>query len=178
MTRKCVFGTLAVIALLALSATGAEAGPGGSPSPLTSFFLCETINGDDAGTRFDVDSIDVATGAGWGIKLQNVRIGNATLGCRFARLFKAGSNPHITCAGLNQPEGCNEISPNPPQTFEDLKCYSVSIPRSTVTGVQPPAQPQSFTVFDNLFPTGVDPNVTSSSVQYVCAPASFSPNAQ
>jgi len=176
MTSKRVFRILAVIALLAVSATRAQAGAGGSPSPLTSFFLCETINGNDAGKRVDVDSIDPLTGAGWGTQLQNVRLGNATLACRFARLFTAGSFPnHTACTGPNQPTGCNEISPNPSKTFEDMKCYSVSVPRSQA-GSQPPAQPSSFNVFDNLFPNGEDQNVTSSSVQYVCAPASFQPN--
>ena len=124
MKSKVVCGMLAVIALLALPATGAQAGSGGSPSPLTSFFLCETINGSDAGSRVDVDSNDTVTGAGWGQKLSNVRLGNATLACRFARLFKPLSSPHITCPQTD-PNGppCNEISPHTtPPTFEDLKC--------------------------------------------------------
>jgi len=51
MTSKRVFGTLAVIALVALSATGAQAGNGGTPSALTSFFVCNSISGDDAARR-------------------------------------------------------------------------------------------------------------------------------
>jgi len=149
MTRKLVSGMLAVIALVALSATGAQAGAGGSPSPLTGFFLCKSINGDDAARRVDVDSTD--PGAGWGFKLPGVRIGNAILGCAFTKLFLPKSN---------------EISPNPNTSFEQLKCYSVSVPRSQ-TGTPSP----SYTVTDSMFPGGT--GATSGSVTLVCAPASF-----
>jgi hypothetical protein len=152
MTSKRVLRVLAVIALVALSATGAQAGGGGMPSPLTGFFLCKSINGDDAGRRVDVDSND--PGAGWGFALPGVRIGNAILGCAFTKLFI--------------PTTATEISPNPGNSFEQLKCYSVSVPRSQ-TGTPSP----SYTVLDNLFPGGTDQNVTSGSVTLVCAPASF-----
>jgi len=157
MTSKRVFGMFAVIALVALSATGAQAGAGGSPSPLTGFFVCKSINGDDAARRVDVDSTD--PGAGWGFTLPGVRIGNAILGCAFTKLFN--------------PTTGTEISPNPSGSFEQLKCYSVSIPRSQ-TGTPSP----TYTVTDHLFPgsvafPGVDQNVTSGSVTLICAPASF-----
>ncbi len=153
MTSKLGLGALAVIGVLALSTTGAQAGAGGSPSPLTGFFVCKSINGDDAARRVDVDSTDA--GAGWGFKLPNVRIGNAILGCAFTKLFSPGTT--------------NEILPNPITSFEQLKCYSVSIPRSQ-SGTPSP----SYTVTDNLFPgSGVDPNVTTGSVTLICAPASF-----
>jgi hypothetical protein len=148
MTSKRVLGVVAVIALVALSATGAQAGAGGTPSPLTGFFVCKSINGDDTAQRVDIDSTDA--GAGWGFKLPGVRIGNAILGCAFTKLFL----------------GSNEISPNPKTSFEQLKCYSVSVPRSQ-TGTPSP----SYTVMDSLFPGGTD--VTSGSVTLVCAPASF-----
>jgi hypothetical protein len=152
MTSNRVFGMLTVIALLALSATAAQAGAGGTPSPLTGFFLCRSINGDDTAQRVDIDSTDA--GAGWGFKLPGVRIGNAILGCAFTKLFI--------------PTTATEISPNPGNSFEQLKCYSVSVPRSQ-TGTPSP----SYTVLDNLFPGGTDQNVTSGSVTLVCAPASF-----
>jgi hypothetical protein len=152
MTSKRVFGMLAVIALVALSATGAQAGAGGSPSPLTGFFVCKAITGDDAARSVDVDSTD--PGAGWGFKLPNIRIGNAILGCAFTKLFLPGT--------------ATEISPNPSTSFEQLKCYSVSVPRSA-TGTPSP----SYTVMDNLFPGGTDLNVSSGSVTLICAPASF-----
>ena len=144
---------LAVIALLALSVKGAQAGAGGTPSALTGFFVCKSINGDDAARRADVDSTD--PGAGWGFKLSNVRIGNAILGCAFTKLFSPGT--------------ANAISPGPAVgSFPQLKCYSVSVPRSQ-TGTPSP----SYTVADNLFPGSVDQNVTSGSVTVICAPASF-----
>jgi hypothetical protein len=152
MMRKRVFGALAMIALLALSARGAQAGAGGSPSPLTGFFVCKSINGNDAARRVDVDSS--TPGAGWGFQLPGVRVGNAILGCAFTKLFLPGTT--------------TEISPNPSSLFEQLKCYSVSVPRSA-TGTPSP----TYSVFDNLFPGGDDPNVTSGSVTTICAPASF-----
>jgi hypothetical protein len=149
MTSKRVFGALAVIALLALSATGAQAGAGGTPSALTGFFVCRSIGGDDAARNVDVDST-----LGWGFKLPGIRIGNAILGCAFTKLFS--------------PVTGTEISPNPSTLFRELKCYSVSVPRSA-TGTPSPA----YNVFDSLFPGGEDPNVTSGSVTTICVPASF-----
>jgi hypothetical protein len=149
MTSKRVLEVVAVIALVALSATGAQAGGGGMPSALTGFFVCKSINGDDVGQRVDIDSTD--PGAGWGFKLPGVRIGNAILGCAFTKLFLPGSK---------------EISPNPINSFEQLKCYSVSVPRSQ-TGTPSP----SYTVTDSMFPGGT--GATSGSVTLVCAPASF-----
>ena len=170
MIGKRVFGMLAVIALVALPATGAQAGAGGTPSALTSFFVCKSISGEDAATRVDVDSTDPS---GWGFNLKNVRIGNATLACAFARLFPGGSL-HTPCppGGTN----CNEISPNPlvggsPLSGQELKCYSISLPRGQTGSTTPPP---SYSVTDGLL--GTDPNVTGSSVQYVCAPARFLQN--
>ncbi len=170
MTSKRVLGVVAVIALVALSATGAQAGAGGTPSPLTSFFLCKGISGEDAAQRVDVDSTE--PGAGWGFSLLNVRIGNATIACAFARLFPANST-HVPCLPNSPPGGCNEISPSPiiggnPLNGLDLKCYAISTARGQ-TGDSTP--PPSYTVTDGLL--GTDPNVTGSSVQYVCAPAQF-----
>lgn len=170
MTGKRVLA-IAVIALVALAATRAQAGQGGSPSPLTSFFVCKQITGQDAARRVDVESFD-QTGAGWGFALQSVRLGNATLACAFARLFPGGSQSHTQCISDNNPVGCNEISPNPDKTFESLKCYSISLPKGQ-TGNSPPP---TYTATDNLFPGGIDDSVNSSSVQYICAPASFTQN--
>ena len=159
MTGKRVFGILTAIALVALSAREAPAGQGGSPSPLTGFFVCRSINGDDAARRVDVDSTDA--GAGWGFSLPNVRVGNAILGCAFTKLFKPGTATEITPQTLSS-------------SFEQLKCYSVSVPRSQ-TGTPSP----TYTATDNLFPglpggqPGEDPNVTSGSVTLICAPGSF-----
>ena len=176
MTSKRVFGMFAVIALLALSVAAAQASGGGAPSPLTSFFVCKTINGDNAARSVDVQAFDTNpanAGIGWGFTLRGVRIGNATLACAFAKLFQP--------AQPGQPVGSTqEIEPNPNESFKDLKCYSVSVSRSqtqTPTGT-PPGTPPSYTVTDNLFPGGEDSDVTGSGVQYICAPATFNPNAQ
>ena len=169
MTSKSVFGMLAVVALVTLPATTVQAGNGGTPSALTSFFVCKSVSGEDAARRVDVDSTDPS---GWGFNLPNVRIGNATLACAFARLFPGGSTQHIPCPGAN----CNEISPNPlvggnPLNGQELKCYSISIARGQTGSATPPP---SYNVTDGLL--GTDPNVTGSSVQYVCAPARFLQN--
>ena len=138
-----------MIALVALSATGAQAGAGGTPSPLTSFFVCNSISGEDAGRRVSVNS------SYWNFNPLNVRIGNATLACAFAKLF--------------DPTTGVEISPNPDLSKEQLKCYSISVSRHS--GNSPPP---SYTVTDQLL--GEDPNVTGSSLQYICAPASILQN--
>jgi len=153
---------LAVIALLAQSATAAQAGSGGTPSALTSFFVCNSVSGDDAALRVDVDS------SSWGFNPKNVRIGNATLMCAFAKLFPGGST-HTPCPG----SGCNELNPNPGQDLakQNLKCYSISVARGQAGNSSPPP---SYTVTDQLL--GTDPSVTSSSLQYICAPASLNPN--
>jgi len=176
MTGKRVFEMLAVIALVALSATGAQAGAGGTPSTLTSFFLCKSITGQAVGQRVDIQSTDRATGAGWGVTLDNVKIGVASLACSFARLFPAGDAPNIACDPTQPPNPlCNEISPIPvdanhePVKVRDLKCYAISVGRG-----QPGTPPPSYTVTDGLL--GTDTNVNGSGVNYVCAPAQFNQN--
>ncbi len=177
MTSKPVFGILAVIALVALSATGAQAGAGGTPSPLKSFFLCKSITGQAVGNRVDIESTDTVTGAGWGVALDNVKIGVASLACSFARLFPAGDANHIACDPTKPPvPGCNEISPIPvddvsrePIQARDLKCYAISVGRG-----QPGSPPPNYTVTDGLL--GTDTNVSGSGVNYVCAPAQFNQN--
>jgi hypothetical protein len=147
MTSKRVFGVLAVIALLGVSAVEAQAGAGGSPSPLTSFFVCNSISGEDAARRVDVQS------SFWNFNPLNVRIGNATLACAFAKLFVPGTS--------------TEISPTP---AGELKCYAVSVQRGTRSATNPP----SYDVTDDLL--GNDPAVTGSSLQYICGPATFNLN--
>ena len=71
------------------------------------------------------------------------------------------------------PGACNEISPSPtiggiPLSGLDLKCYAISTARGQTGNSTPPPR---YTVTDGLL--GTDPNVTGSSVQYVCAPAQF-----
>jgi hypothetical protein len=168
MTSKRVFGILAVIALVALSATGAQAGHGGTPTPLTSFFMCKSISGEDANQSVDVDSTNAA---GWGFVLNKVRLGKATLACAFIKLFPGGST-HTACDNGLTPPACNEISPNPDLLKTNLKCYALSVTRGQIGGSPPP----SYTMTDEL--VGEDPNVTGSSLQYICAPANILQNLQ
>jgi hypothetical protein len=183
MNRKVLSGMLAGIGMLALSTTAAQAGSGGTPTALTSFFVCKTINGDDPARSVDVQAFnhDVNGAAGWNFTLRGVRLGSATLACAFARLF--------TPAGPGQTVGSTPgIDPQTQSShFKDLKCYAVSVPRSQtldpILGTPLTGTPPSYTVTDNLFPNvgagvGVDPDVTGSAVTYICAPATFNPIAQ
>jgi len=171
MRRKFVFKALAVIGLLTLSATGAQAGSGGSPSPLTSFFVCKSINGAGPNLPGGVD-VDSNNAAGWGFILNNVQIGNATLACAFAKLFPGGSaqqpGGHIACTPLNPPANCNEIPPDPQLSMTNLKCYSIQVGKGQL------GSPPRYTTFDQLL--GQDSNVAGSSLQYICAPAQFLQN--
>jgi hypothetical protein len=148
VNRKVLSGLLVGMGMLALSTTAAQASGGGFPSALTSFFVCRAISGDDAGLSVDVDSTDPA---GLSFKLKNVRIGNATLACAFAKLFQPGTT--------------TAIEPNPSALFNQLKCYSISIGRGQA-GTPPP----NYSATDQLV---TDPTVNSSSVQFICAPAQF-----
>jgi hypothetical protein len=170
VNRKVFSGVLAGIGMLALSTTVAQASGGGSPSALTSFLVCKSISGEDAAQRVDVDS--TLAGAGWGFNLQNVRIGNATLACAFARLFPANST-HTPCpTGVPPAPGvCNEISPQTDTSKLTMKCYAISTARGQ-TGRSTP--PPSYDVTDAL--VGSDPDVTGSSVAYVCGPSKFQQN--
>ena len=173
MNRKVLSGVLAGIGMLALSTTAAQAGSGGGvPSALTSFFVCKTINGDSAARTVDVQASNAGgtPAAGWGFQLRGVLLGNAILACAFAKLFDPPTLP-------GQQEFSDELAidpnpdPNPLKKFLDLKCYAISVPRSQVqTGA-----PQRYDVTDNLFPGGLDQDVPGSSLQYICAPATFKP---
>jgi len=185
--RRVISGVLAGIALLTLSAAVAQAGAGGSPLPLTSFFVCYSITkGQDASQVVDI------AGPFIGPVRSGVRIGSSVLACAVAKLFPAG--PRISCtvdpnnpnspvgtcpAGTgtfcsipqNQTTGVCEIAPNPgdldPQkaTFKNLKCYSVAVsPRNS--GSPPP----NVGVTDQLVG---NETVQDSGIQFICAPANF-----
>ena len=186
MNRKVLSGVLAGIGMLALSTTTAQAGGGGTPTPLTSFFVCKTINGDDPARSVDVEAFsnDPSNQAGWNFTLRGIRLGGATLACAFANLFlPAPPNQPVGSTTAINPQVLDAFG-EPITKFKDLKCYAVSVPRSQtldpITGTPFTGTPPSYTVTDNLFPNvgsglGVDPDVTGSAVTYICAPASFSP---
>jgi hypothetical protein len=145
MKSRVVLAVLAVMGTLALTATAAQAGAGGSPSPLTSFFVCHGIShGDASGAVVDVDSSFFANNP------QNVRIGKGILACAFAKLLNAVTG--------------TEIEPNPPGTHEQLKCYTFS------SGAPSSAPPTLYDVTDEL---GGDTEVQANQLQFICGPATF-----
>jgi hypothetical protein len=153
---KAVLSVLAAMGILALSATVAQAGSGGTPSLLTSFFVCHTIHGDDPGQELDVESpvlgpVDPMLGP----LLQRIKIGKGALACAFARLFSPGSSVPIEPV-------------EPPGTgVEQMKCYPISNAQNAK--VKPPAQ---YTLIDALVGTEVA-SVPASQLQFLCAPASI-----
>ena len=147
MKRNVVWGVLAGIGLVALSTTVAQAGAGGSPSPLTSFFVCRGIsNGDASGAVVDIDSSSF-----FGAGLKGVKIGSGVLACAFAKLLDAVTG--------------TEIEPNPSGTAEQLKCYAFSASRQPSSG--PPTQ---YEVTDEL---GGATEVQANQLQFICGPATF-----
>jgi hypothetical protein len=187
MNRKVLSGALAGIGILALSTTAAQAGSGGTPTPLTSFFVCRAISGNDPARSVDVEAFsrEENNQAGWNFTLRGIRLGGATLACAFANLFPP--------APPDQPVGSTtaidpqilDANGQPITKYKDLKCYNVSVSRSQtldpLTGAPLTGTPPSYTVTDNLFPNagvgvGVDPSVSGSAVTYICAPALFSPH--
>jgi hypothetical protein len=143
---------LAAIGILALTATSAQAAAGGNPFPITSFFVCQGINGGAAGVAVDVDASVLGTNP------KNVTLGSAILACVVAKLFGAGTT--------------NEINPNPGSSNkEGLKCYTYSASRQSRQATTP-GIPDSYTVTDALIDP--DPDVTvNQKLQYICAPANF-----
>jgi hypothetical protein len=164
VNRKVLSGVLAGIGMLALSTAAAQASGGGTPSPLTSFFVCKSISSNESTSPPSVDIDSTEPGIGWGFNLPNARIGNATLACAFARLFPANSSTHTACTGPNIPPGCNELSPQTTNATKELKCYAISVGRGPIGN-----QPLNYVMTDAL--VGNDPDVSTSSVQYLCGPA-------
>jgi hypothetical protein len=149
MKSSVVLAVLAVTGILALTATAAQAGAGGNPFPILSFFVCQGINGQASGLNVDVE------GSGLGVNPQNVTLGNGLLACVVAKLFQAGTD--------------NEITPNPGNVQSDgLKCYAVSGPKAPTAPIS-----NTYTITDDLL--GVESGVQATKFQYVCSPATFSP---
>ena len=86
MKRKVVLGVLALIVILVLSATAAQASGGGKPYPLTSFFVCHAINGEapGQGRRCRNPRFRLADPA------EASRSAAGSLACAFAKLFPPG----------------------------------------------------------------------------------------
>ena len=149
MKSRVVLGMLAVIGIIAVSTTAAQAA-GAGPHPLLSFFVCHGIsNGDASGQVVDVNS------SFFGANPLRVKIGSGVLACAFAKLFQTGTT--------------NEIDPNPvplPGEKEQLKCYAFSASRQSSS-----APPTRYDVTDALLDE--DLGVQANQLHYICAPASF-----
>lgn len=174
MKSRVVLAVLAVMGILTLTATAAQAGLGGQPFPLTSFFVCQGISGQASGANVDVANSPL------GVNPQNVTVGKGLLACVVAKLFPGGSalpgGPgHIACTSFNPrvPPACNEIEPNPNNSASDgLKCYAVSGPKPITAPIS-----NTFDITDDLFPgeDGKEEGVPATKFQYVCSPALFNP---
>jgi hypothetical protein len=167
MKGKFVSGILAVTGLLALSSTVAQAGGGGIPSALTSFFVCHPINGANLGVPVDVYSDE--TGSPTTPTRKNVTIGQAVLACAQALLWPAGTQ---------NPVAGTDISPDVPgnPSLFEMKCYSTSGGDAVQTQPGPQKTGQSTTVDiqDGLFPGHHELGASAfPSVQLICAPASI-----
>ena len=153
MKSKVVISVLAVIGLVALSATAAQAA-GGAPFVIPSFFVCQGINGEDPGRSVSVQGSILL------VNPQGGKLGNGTLACSVAKLVDGVTGTPI---------------PDPPLGVlsDGLKCYSVSVPKRSLTPTK------FFDITDYLFPLDpqsglrIETNVPTSSFQYVCSPATF-----
>ena len=157
MKCKVALGALAVIGIVSLSATGAHAGAGGTPSLLTSFFVCNPVSGPDPGFQFDVQSpvFGRVDAAGNPIP-QRLQIGKAALACAFARLFPA------------VPKGAPAPEPIEPGTGEQLTCYPLFNQNDQGNVIRPP----KYLVFDPLFNNPFTLSVPTNS-GFLCAPGSY-----
>jgi hypothetical protein len=171
MKSKVVLRVLAATGILALFATAAQAGDGGRPSPLTSFFVCHSINGSSANKVVDLQS------PVFGPDKVGVKIGNGTLACAWAKLFPPGDLPT-----QDNPQTLNEVVPNPGGGLDQLKCYTVSVARKT-------SGPVVFSVSDSLFgPTlplvasapdasflvgSTETGINPSELRFICGPATY-----
>jgi hypothetical protein len=148
-------GVLAAMGILALSATVAQAGAGGSPTLLSGFFVCHGIQGSGPAETFNVESPVFGPVDGSGASLlQKIKLGKAALACAFARLFTPGSS--------------EPIDPIPLGTApEQMKCYPITLLRNS------PAQPPTdYDATDVLVGPEIVP-VPPTSLKFLCAPATF-----
>ena len=122
---KTVLGALALIVTLVLSATAAQAGNGGLPSALTSFFACYSISGKDSGQTVDFDIEDQVDSPIGVPDRKKVRIGSGSLACTIIRMLVPSN---ATTQSFAEP------NPNHPdeEGFNGIKCYSVTGPGGTL----------------------------------------------
>jgi hypothetical protein len=165
---KFVLGVLTVTGILALSSTVAQAGAGGVPVPLTSFFSCHAISGVNLGIPVDVYSDETADPS----TRTDVVIGQAALACAQVFLWPTGANP-VQGTDINP-----KVAIPPPGTgflqLRELKCYTAETPGKK-TG-----QTTLFNVIDRLFGGlqslfgGTESVQGTPDTKYICGPAGFS----
>lgn len=175
MKCKVALALLASIATFALSQTAAQAGNGGLPSALTSFFACYSISGKDSGQTVDLQNADESPVAVPDRK--NVRIGSASLTCTIIRMLVPANARTQFLA---------EPNPTQEQAFNAIKCYSVTGPGGTLF----PGPAGRFNFTDTIWGTpgtlvtlpdgssGPSPGsldtergLTISQLKYICGPA-------
>jgi hypothetical protein len=153
---KVVISVLAVIGMVALSVTAAQAAGNAPPILIPSFFVCSGMSGE-APTSLIPPAAPAPTVSVQGSNLGNnplkATLGNGVLACAVARLLDS--------KGVEIP---------PPNVFTNgLKCYNVTVSRkSTDPTLKPPTR---WSVTDFL--VGLETDVSVSSFQYVCSPANF-----
>ena len=189
MKYKAVLGILVLIGTLVLSVTASQAGNGGLPSALTSFFACYSItNTKDSGQTVDLENDD-QVGSPIGVPDRaNVRIGSGSLACTLIRMLVPSNAQTQFLAEPNPDFGL----PNKNPGFNAIKCYSVTGPGGTL--FQGPSGTFSFrdTIWGSLgtlvqipnpipppdtlagpFPGSFDTEerVVVSQLKYICGPA-------
>jgi len=182
---KAVLGVLALIGILALSATAAQAGNGGLPSALTSFFACYSItNTKDSGQVVDFDN-DLVTNSPIGVPdRKGVRIGSGSLACTMVKMlvqsqFVAEPNPEfpndegfngIKCYSVTGPGGTLFPGPSGTFNFRDTIWGSLG---TLITLPSPPSPPPPAPPIPGAFPGSLDTEtgITVAQLKYICGPA-------
>jgi hypothetical protein len=129
-----------LIGLVALCPTGAQAGGASGAGTISTFFVCQSINGanvDATVTTHEFDDTVLNSG---------IRVGNGVLHCRQVNVSDDSTNQFLN---------------PPPFATGDIKCYSIKTPGS--------ASRSSITLQDAFFPAGEIVSQTAPP-SFLCAP--------
>lgn len=143
MKVKSVSQVVAVIGLIALSVTLAQAGggQGGGNSALSNLFECRgVIGGENVGDNVTILGTDLTT-----VLEQNAIVGMTVLACRQVVVFPKGQQQPLAV----------------PFGVDHLTCYNLA--------VQGKSADTKFTYLDAFFPSGL--NLTAHGSRYLCSPA-------
>jgi hypothetical protein len=141
MTGRVVSRVLAVIGILALSATMAQAGGGQGVGNITTFFECHSIDGGNVNQVVSTHELDDASTLRHG----NLRVGAGVLSCRQVDVKNSAGN-----------------FINGDLQSDELKCY-------TVSAKGPKAASEEVMLQDDFF--AAEPVNRSPAVQMICGPA-------